>query len=56
MGDGVLKSNRAIFPQECAEFLTKPIGASSYRLTRALPGEIRGSLPSVKELERELAE
>jgi predicted nuclease of restriction endonuclease-like (RecB) superfamily len=32
-----------------------PIGVSEYKLTRAVPAEIRASLPSIKELERELA-
>lgn len=32
----------------------KPIGVSEYRLTERLPEQLRGSLPSVEELEREL--
>jgi predicted nuclease of restriction endonuclease-like (RecB) superfamily len=32
----------------------KPIGVSSYELTRALPKELASSLPSIEEIEREL--
>lgn len=32
----------------------KPIGVSSYELTRALPAELQSSLPSIEEIEREL--
>lgn len=34
--------------------MAKPIGVSSYELTRALPKELRSSLPSVEQLESEL--
>jgi hypothetical protein len=36
--------------------LSKPIGVSAYQLTRALPEEIRGSLPTIEELEAELSQ
>lgn len=32
----------------------KPIGVSAFRLTKALPKELKGTLPSVGELEDEL--
>jgi hypothetical protein len=32
----------------------KPIGISEYRLSERLPEQLRGSLPSAEELEREL--
>jgi predicted nuclease of restriction endonuclease-like (RecB) superfamily len=32
----------------------KPIGVSSYELTRALPGDLESSLPSIEQIEREL--
>ncbi len=32
----------------------QPIGVSEYRLTKRLPEQLRGSLPSAEELEREL--
>lgn len=34
--------------------MRKPIGVSAFRLTRALPESLRGTLPTVGELEREL--
>jgi predicted nuclease of restriction endonuclease-like (RecB) superfamily len=36
--------------------MTKPIGISEYELTRTLPDELKSSLPSIEELEKELAE
>jgi hypothetical protein len=32
----------------------KPIGVSSYELTRALPTALQTSLPSIEQIEREL--
>ena len=34
--------------------LSKPIGVSAYQLTEALPEGLRGSLPTIEELEAEL--
>lgn len=34
--------------------VTKPLGISTYQLAEALPPELKGQLPSVEELEREL--
>ena len=34
----------------------KPIGVSSYELTRALPSKLRSVLPTVEEIEAELDE
>lgn len=34
--------------------MDKPIGVSSYELTRALPAELQTSLPSIEQIEREL--
>lgn len=36
--------------------IDKPIGISTYELTRALPKEMRSALPTVEEIEAELAE
>jgi hypothetical protein len=33
---------------------SRPIGVSEYRLTEALPNDLRGSLPTIEELEEEL--
>jgi hypothetical protein len=35
--------------------LGKPIGVSAYELTRALPETLRGSLPTIEELEAALS-
>jgi predicted nuclease of restriction endonuclease-like (RecB) superfamily len=35
--------------------IQKPIGVSDYKLTRALPDDLKTSLPSIEELESELA-
>ena len=48
------KSKNKVIVEYALRDTFKPIGVSSYRLTRALPEEIKGSLPSVEELEREL--
>jgi nuclease YhcG-like protein len=34
----------------------KPIGVSGYKLTGSLPKKLQGKLPTIKELEAELAE
>ncbi len=36
--------------------LKKPIGISEYELTRALPAELKSSLPSIEDIENELAD
>ena len=36
--------------------LSKPIGVSAYQLTRALPEGLRGSLPTIEDLEAELSQ
>jgi hypothetical protein len=35
--------------------MTKPIGISEYELTRALPKELQSSLPTIEQIEAELA-
>ncbi len=35
--------------------IDKPIGVSSYELTRALPASLKSALPTVEEIEAELA-
>lgn len=36
--------------------VSKPIGVSAYRLTEALPSDLRGSLPTIEELEATLGD
>lgn len=35
--------------------MTKPIGVSEYKLTRAVPADLKTSLPTIEELEAELS-
>lgn len=35
-------------------YIHKPIGISEYELTRALPKNLKSSLPSIEDLEKEL--
>jgi hypothetical protein len=35
--------------------INKPIGVSAYELTRALPENLRGQLPTIEEIEAELS-
>jgi len=36
--------------------MKKPIGVSAYKLLEKLPASLKGSLPTVEELEAELSE
>nr|WP_236649135.1 hypothetical protein [Rhodopirellula sp. SM50] len=38
------------------EHLTKPIGVSEYQITENLPKQFRPSIPSIKQIEAELAD
>jgi len=43
-----------IFAEYALRDVQKPIGISEYELTRNLPNQFAGSLPSIDELEKEL--
>ncbi|WP_462267731.1 PDDEXK nuclease domain-containing protein [Mucilaginibacter sp.] len=43
-----------IFAEYALKDIQKPIGISEYELTRYLPNELAGSLPSIDDLEKEL--
>lgn len=47
------KTNRVI-AEYTLRGVDKPIGVSSYELTRALPDSLQSSLPSIEQIEREL--
>lgn len=47
------QSNR-ILAEYSLRGMDKPIGVSSYELTRALPSDLQSSLPSIEQIEREL--
>ncbi len=45
-----------VFAEYTLRGMTKPIGISEYELTRILPEQFKGSLPSVEEIENKLNE
>jgi hypothetical protein len=47
------KKNR-IVAEYALKDIDKPIGIAEYRLTEAIPEDLRGSLPSIEELEAAL--
>ena len=55
--DGLIlcrEKNRVIVEYALRD-LSKPIGVSAYELTRALPEGLRGSMPTIEELEAALS-
>lgn len=48
------EKNRIIAEYALRE-MNKPIGVSQYELTRALPEELKSSLPAIEEIEAEFA-
>ena len=48
------KSKNVIIAEYALHDATKAIGVSEYRLTTSLPSNLRGNLPTIKELEAEL--
>ena len=48
------KSENSIVAEYALRNLRKPVGVSEYRLTVALPKKLKGSLPTIDELERTL--
>ena len=50
------KSKNKIVAEYALRDLRKPVGVSEYRVTSALPKQLRGGLPSIEELERRLKE
>jgi len=49
------KSKNNILAEYTLRDLSKPIGLAEYRLTEALPEDIKTSLPTIEQLEAELA-
>lgn len=49
------KSKNKVVAEYALRGIEKPIGISDYSLTRALPEELKTSLPSIEQIERELA-
>ncbi|HON08303.1 MAG TPA: PDDEXK nuclease domain-containing protein [Verrucomicrobiota bacterium] len=48
------KNNNHIIAEYALRNITKPIGVSEYKMSRVIPKTLRKSLPSVKEIEKEL--
>ena len=54
MGLVLCKSKNEVLAEYALRDMTKPIGLAEYRLTEALPENIKTNLPSIEELEAEL--
>jgi predicted nuclease of restriction endonuclease-like (RecB) superfamily len=50
------KTRKRLIAEYALRNTRTPIGVSEYTLTRTVPSELKSSLPSVRELEKELAE
>ncbi len=50
----ICKSKNNTVVEYALKDMKQPIGVSEYQLTRALPDELKSSLPSIEELEKEL--
>ncbi|OGV39091.1 MAG: hypothetical protein A2020_13420 [Lentisphaerae bacterium GWF2_45_14] len=50
------KSKDKLVAEYALSDINKPIGVSEYQLTQALPDNLKPSLPSIEELEKELSE
>ncbi len=48
------KSKNNVIVEYALHDSRKPIGVSSYKLTHELPNQLKGSLPTIQELETEL--
>jgi hypothetical protein len=48
------ETRNKVFAEYALRNINKPIGISEYALTRALPENLKGSLPSIEEIESEL--
>jgi len=50
------KTRKRLIAEYALRNTKAPIGVSEYKLTRAIPAELKSSLPTIKELEKELGE
>jgi len=50
----ICKKKDAVVAEYALSDIRKPIGVSEYKLTHSLPSKIKSSLPSIKEIEKEL--
>ena len=49
------QENDQVLAEYALRDILKPIGISEYELTRALPDDLKSSLPTVEEIEAELS-
>lgn len=49
------KDKNRLIAEYALRDISKPVGVSEYRLVEAIPEELKGSLPTIEELEAELA-
>lgn len=45
-----------VFAEYALKDINKPIGISQYELTKALPDDLKSSLPTIEEIEKELSD
>lgn len=50
------KSRKKLIAEYALRDTKQPIGLSEYKLTRAIPAELKSSLPTIEEIEAELSE
>ena len=50
----ICQDKNKVIAEYALKNIYKPIGVSEYQLTEAIPENLKGSLPSVEDLEREL--
>jgi hypothetical protein len=50
------KSKSKIMAEYALKGIEKPIGVSEYHLTKAIPEKLKGSLPTIEEIEAEFNE
>lgn len=50
------KTKNDVLAEYALKDISKPVEISEYSLTRAIPEKIRGNLPTIEEIEKELEE
>jgi hypothetical protein len=50
----ICQDKNKVVAEHALKNIDKPIGVSEYQLTEAIPENLKGSLPSIEDLEREL--
>lgn len=50
----IFQDKNKIVAEYALKDINKPIGISEYQLTNAIPENLKGSLPTIEELEKEL--